>query len=404
MLSQVSLAVRKAAAATLPLARLMGDRSLVNVSKGELDILLRLQVSFLALIEPSPDDADSLDQFCSRQEEVFKQLVSVACKTAPAAEFSARLDGVASEIGRARCQGCRGRAASGHFACDGGVRDDDNVTGGAACLQEIFEALDFVKKLTEEQLSEAFADGQHRKLEIRLKTMFNDTGGKPLGSYASSPDGVTDVVGIFLPQRGFKFSALAQIPYTLAHEVICHATQGIENPNGAARERCGEYCPWTEGWMDCLATDVLTGSLLEDRPTAAKWMDEETSAIVNATDAAHAARLQSPSPELEFFYLQRRNAHQAWVNFLTAARKEKMFEVDAVNLRRKFCFKYNALPRPAKERSEMGTRLTLHFQLARGDQAAFDACRKFANSGRAENFCREISGLSDFLGLPSFAA
>lgn len=386
----------------MPLARLMGKTVLASVSESELQQLRSLENSFLEQIPQHVRNSDSLDEFCRRQRHQF-ELCTELCVVAPGDVLRARLAAVAAEIGKLRCKDCRGCVATGNGPCSGDLNDNANVAGGAACLQEVFEAFDFIKKLVETHLSEVIENGETRSLEIRLQTMFNAGQEHVSGSCSHDAGRVSDVVGIMLPRSGcFTFPTLTQLPYALAHEVVCHAAQGIEVDG--ERESGGEYCPWTEGWMDCLAAEILTDALLANSVDVPEWIRGEASAFVHATDNAHKRRLQAPSKEFEFLYLQRENAHLAWRNFLVAAVNSGMDEDDAIELRRNVCLTYNAMTRPAVERENVGARLTLYFLLRRGDTAAIEAFRRFRNSRHVRNFCSEISILSRNVGLTPFAA
>lgn len=409
MLPQVCLPVRKAAAATIPVARLMGDNSLANASEAELQQLHALERSFLAQIPQRVSLEDGLDDFCREQAEIFRSVSDISILGAGRKTLSPRLKGIAAEIAKPRCTVCKGRIEAKQQPCTGDQKDDVNVAGGAACLREVFDALGFVKGLVESHLSDVFADGGPRRLAIRLHTTFSAGEEDVSGACTHDQAQLGDVVSIGLPQYGFTFSALTRTPYTLAHEVLCHAGQSIEGDGG--RETRGEYCPWTEGWMDCLAAEILTDALLaKDRAIQArglsipKWMRDEAPAIVQATDTAHNGRLSTDLPRLEYRFRQRMSAHHAWRKFPIAAVKAGMREDEAIDLRRSVCLAYNAMTRPALERENVGIRLTNYFLFAQGDIPAVEAFQRFRNSGSVNNFCKEISMLSYGIGLPPFVA
>ena len=76
------------------------------------------------------------------------------------------------------------------------------------------------------------------------------------------------LVEIVLEDRSLDLRTLRQLAYVGAHELICHAFQGIQ---GRERSNVGAACSWSEGWMDAVAWLLLEGWLNEAREMPA-WL------------------------------------------------------------------------------------------------------------------------------------
>lgn len=86
------------------------------------------------------------------------------------------------------------------------------------------------------------------------------------GSTRATDNG--SLVQIVLEDRSLDLRTLRQLAYVGAHELICHAFQGIQ---GRERRNVGAACSWSEGWMDAVAWLLLERWLNEDHKMPA-WL------------------------------------------------------------------------------------------------------------------------------------
>lgn len=77
------------------------------------------------------------------------------------------------------------------------------------------------------------------------------------------------IVTLDITDDSLGWSALCQLPYIFAHELLCHAYQGL---GGRGRSEIDKFCAWTEGWMDLLAVDLTDKLLDSPDPDFPSWL------------------------------------------------------------------------------------------------------------------------------------
>ena len=90
-------------------------------------------------------------------------------------------------------------------------------------------------------------------------------------------DGSTDVNGDFsvieivLEDGALNLETLRQVSYVCAHELVCHAYQGIDSQE---RKNANATCSWSEGWMDAIAWRLLERWLQAEKesPPLPHWL------------------------------------------------------------------------------------------------------------------------------------
>lgn len=71
-----------------------------------------------------------------------------------------------------------------------------------------------------------------------------------------------------LPDR-LDITALSQVLYVLAHEVVCHAYQSLDHPE---RTNSDDTCGWTDGWMDTLAWRLTEAWIMREKTRLPSWL------------------------------------------------------------------------------------------------------------------------------------
>lgn len=154
--------------------------------------------------------------------------------------------------------------------------------------------------------------------------------------------GLQNEVTLLLPARGFDKASLYAAPYLLAHELICHASQGVCGPG--AREGSGSGCAWSDGWMDCLAYEEICDRL-QGEAIDQEWIDEARAGVAARAEAAHSARYRDPclSKSSEADQSARIEAKQAFIALKLSAMAQGRSETESEAFRRAFSLRYNAL-------------------------------------------------------------
>jgi hypothetical protein len=95
----------------------------------------------------------------------------------------------------------------------------------------------------------------------------------------------------------------------LAHELVCHAFQGLEAPS--QRQNADETCSWSEGWMDRLAFTLIHQWLDTRTKSLPGWLRSDPGAAQNACNRLHSRRYISPVDPLDEYQVTRR-VYASW--------------------------------------------------------------------------------------------
>ncbi|HYD85963.1 MAG TPA: hypothetical protein VEA80_00670 [Vitreimonas sp.] len=389
-LVQVCLRVRKAAAASIPIARLAESKRLSRLSPTDKQQLSGLAAQAHTHLQSALNAPADLDGLCAGEAGALGAFANLFV---PALSAGAKAEAHRCEaaLRAPKCANCVGRSATGNPTCNDGLKDDETVAAGPTCLAELVEAMKFAKTVSEALIEDALS--QEIALELRLHTKFN-AGVYTVAGACVHTDAATasDNIEFFLPELGFDYVELSKAPYMFAHEIICHAAQALHNFSGAPRPQGPVYCPWSEGWMDCVAAQALSDALLQRALTAPAWMDEEASGCIDGTDAAHMARSPRQAPNNPLYVSQQNEARIAFTMFERVAAIAGLTALAADDLRRRFSILYNTLPRPHSERAALAINLTARVNetdLTRAEDLV-KACETFLKDRDAVSFVNKI--------------
>ncbi|MEY2758842.1 MAG: hypothetical protein RIR33_2620 [Pseudomonadota bacterium] len=380
--------IRKAAAASIPVARLIGGQMSHQHSDDDRRQLCTLGVSFQARVTLHADiDGETLDAYRLKEAAELERLAA-AFPTPLTPDAERNLNKTLGMLRSHLCHACPKR--SGDPACADEDQDEHDHLAPPACLSEYFSALRFAAMVGEGLLQRAF--GRAVPLNLGLDTEFDPAIAGCSASCRPIPGGVVrDRIALVVPQYGVTFAELAATPYILAHEVICHASQNVLGINARAdREPADASCPWSEGWMDCVAidavNDVLTARKRKGFPV---WIAEEAAGCWEAATEAHDSRYRQIDPTRTAYL---RQARRGWKQFEIAAIDAGCSNVQADRLRQRFSILYNALHRPSQERELVAGALSL--KLAARNRAihrsVVEAAADLVRTHDAHAFAKEI--------------
>ncbi|MBA4338767.1 MAG: hypothetical protein C0421_07980 [Hyphomonas sp.] len=257
-----------------------------------------------------------------------------------------------------------------------------SATGGAAlfaaesaCLAELIDAFAFVEDATAGLLA---GEG----LVLPAMTFCTAFDGALCAECSHIDQGAAfaEKIVLFLPERGFDKASFCAMPYVLMHELICHGAQGISGP--CPRAAGGPDCPWSDGWMDCLAYETCLNYLFLGNANFAPWLESMAAAIAAAAQAHHAARYQSAGKLTalrELAAMARNEGKEAWhaLRNVAAAIYRQLpgvtpyeAETKADALRRTFSLLYNAADVAHEERAALVTGLWTLLSGGNADRAA----------------------------------
>jgi len=178
------------------------------------------------------------------------------------------------------------------------------------------------------------------------------------------------IVKLSVRDDSFDWQSACQLPYALAHELLCHAYQGVESSTGKTEPRVvvDGSCAWTEGWMDVLALWAAT-EWLEQHEGDPEWVARESGTLRVAFTTMHARRAaaQSMLPRLQ---RERRTAARRAVDHLLAEMRRFYAGPDREDRGRDrvyaFSLSLNALRIPQADRDRLLDKLALALDVTVG--------------------------------------
>ena len=240
----------------------------------------------------------------------------------------------------------------------------------AACIPELGEIFDFAEQLGASVVSQA----QLPLPQILRATSFATA----VGASCKVDDiGMTlaSVVTLELPEHGFTEDSLYAAPYLLAHEVICHAAQGVLGP--FPRIDSGNGCAWSDGWMDCLAYEDAMNRLGDDA-SCPDWIAQGSSNILTSAHQAFASRYMGAAddPDLQ----ARLDARAAWHEFAKVAKRTGLSDDEIIALRRRLSLWINAHNLPFNLRQDLIVTLSVQLQVSIKDHQLIDNFKRFLSN------------------------
>ena len=125
--------------------------------------------------------------------------------------------------------------------------------------------------------------------------------------------GLVSITRLSVRDDAFDWPSACQLPYVLAHELVCHAYQGIAAPVHGLRVVADGTCAWTEGWMDVLAFWAAEKWLVQTNDP--EWVTMESGTLQKEFVGRHARRVK-PNGNLSNWERIRRMAAQEAVDHL----------------------------------------------------------------------------------------
>jgi hypothetical protein len=255
-------------------------------------------------------EADDVTTFEASLHKVARDLEAYAFHgNGPAiVELNRRRDSLVRKLRAWSCWDCV--AGTGLLPCEGKDRnyDDSVVDARGACIAALRE----ISRLVREEVEQLYAT-QAKSLppvQLRFATepvhrnaargLFNEFG---ISGWTDLRDGT---VGLEIKDRAFDRKALCQALYVRAHEMVCHAFQGLQGM--ARRQNADETCSWSEGWMDRLAF-LLTEHWLDTRRHALPdGLRSDIGVAKEVCSRFHRRRYEPPLDPLEDYHFARRDA------------------------------------------------------------------------------------------------
>lgn len=183
------------------------------------------------------------------------------------------------------------------------------------------------------------------------------------------------VVGLVVRDDGFCWTSMAQLPYVLMHELVCHAYQGLKGPKRVAVDKT---CPWSEGWMDAIAIAVAEewaeGAYGVELPV---WAQSATDFVRRAGSRLHERRLESQASIDPEVLDARMHAHDAFLNLQKSYQGKNPQPASARSRVLLFSLELNLHVMTQIERGEIAEWIGLGMELGKGDEIA-NICSRFA--------------------------
>ena len=217
---------------------------------------LRGEISYLAgqaIMSPPGEHLDS------NLKDLAKTLLTASASHLTgtfAPRFSPLLTQLTGHMNALSCCTCSGSPS----VCEGGQNDDALVAGGGHCIGLLRQLFDVALQIAQ--------DAFHRYLPaLSLPAVGFSTAHwnkKPhdipvelyCGGSTAFANGGNSVVQLHLTPAALDWDTCLACLYVLVHECFCHAFYGARNPS-KREEGTGNDDPFTEGWMDWLAHELL---------------------------------------------------------------------------------------------------------------------------------------------------
>jgi hypothetical protein len=247
-------------------------------------------------------------------------------------------------------------------------------------LSELVESYDFAHSISTAALSKLGLTLPG----VKLNASFGDALDGGSAHRDSAPATLFEDIKLVLPKHGFERDALFAVPYVLAHEFVCHAAQGAMGP--PTRQQIDPSCFWTEGWMDCLAVELVREALEGVDPKAPKWIADHRLAVRDASRREHMKRFNYHDADdklTETDFSLRRQAAQAFDGLGLLGGEE---------LRQAFSIRYNAHKVPAEARAGLVLGIFRHLRGPGGkSDQTIEKIKEFTEGGDLPSLHRGVS-------------
>jgi len=252
-------------------------------------------------LEASREDADSLPLDSERLDAMAGHVASFAHHRSALASasgnvpLSTMLADVATRLGLVDCDRCA--RLGGHDRPCGDPDNQSLVESRGECLRDLKDLYTFALSLGRELYSDAWGDGgptAHVDLELRTCILAASAPTRGHARLAGRTDfhfdGTRHRSVITLGVDGSAYTALERDAaiYYLAHEVVAHGY--YDAFASGARSHRDPHDVWADGWMDCIAADLLTSALENGATGGTPSRLRANRACVDAIQRCHVER------------------------------------------------------------------------------------------------------------------
>lgn len=221
--------------------------------------LLRSNISYLAGEAIRSPNSEHLD--CSLKGLASKLFTASAPQLAGsfAPRFSPLVTQLTRQMNALSCSTCSGSPS----VCDGGQNDDALVAGGGHCIGLLRQLFDVALLIAQNAFQRYLPAVSLPAVEFSTAHFNQKPHDIPVALYCGGKttfaNGGNSVVQLHLTPDVLDWDTCLACLYVLVHECFCHAFYGARNPS--QRDVTGNDDPFTEGWMDWLAHELLLQNL-----------------------------------------------------------------------------------------------------------------------------------------------
>lgn len=212
-------------------------------------------------VDSLPLDSERLDEMARFVAEDAKLRSEVARRRGNEA-LSGILDELVERLEATDCQRCV-ETAGGSFPCGDRV-DHGLVDRGGECIADLRELFDFSVRLGSTLYSNAWHDdGPVGKVDLHLRTRILPVGSRIHGlarlsaktEFALEGDRKISLVSLSVDGLNYGAAERHAAAYYFVHEIVAHAFYDVDLVED--RTHRDPHDLWSEGWMDCVAADLL---------------------------------------------------------------------------------------------------------------------------------------------------
>ena len=324
--------------------------------------------------------------------EYAKQLADGLSEEGPGErDMRERISQLGSDLLKINCGTCSG----GRGPCDGKdrERDQENIRLGGSCITPLKLLKEFVEGRTHalyaeyaDLLSPPHIDLQTASVDSHFdKDIFNEfwISGR---CEVSDENAADSIVTLTLKHGSFEWATMCHAYYTLAHELVCHAYQGL---NGEGRKNVNEKCCWSEGWMDVIAYSLAIEWLTATPAPSGMppFLQHNKKKIQDHCSALHKRRYE-PTASMNVTDTGRRESARETYDVL-----EQIWKRSDPTRALRFSLKLNSLALDQKTRARILNLIStaLELRLSALHEMAAGICSRFLQHSNADLLLAELS-------------
>ncbi|AET92194.1 hypothetical protein BYI23_C000480 [Burkholderia sp. YI23] len=267
------------------------------------------------------------------------------------------------------------------------------------CIDELYAVMDFVEKGVRQLYESHTGTACETHLHLCPEPVGEGEGSELFPQYHVNgwTDVHGDIVGVEIEEKRLNWKTLCQLVYIFAHELVCHAFQGLEGK--APRENASPHHCWSEGWMDALAWDFTEALFETDFKSLPEWCQTDLTSAKSACWSLHERRYEEPLQKMNAFHItQRRNARSAFRDLCRAWQGESKKDLGRCRAEA-FSIKLNFASLTSIEREEIVARLGIALSREKNRnnkrfESIINACGEFSETGNAQAFRTALHDLA----------